>query len=960
MSGPEQGKRHAPASGEAAANGDGSGLTKGAPGSAGAATALVRHRFLDVDFDEAQGQLRVAGRVVTVEPRPLRLLAELLLRANQVVSKEELLDVVWDGRPTVDHVLANAVSKLRLALGEAGAARLVTVPRVGYRLDGPVQRLPQRGPDQHFAAGQPVPSREGYVLEAALGHGGHADVWLARHAKLGQAHVFKFANTTARLALLKREYKLYRLLKEELGARDDIARVLDSNFSAPPYFLECAYGGQSLLEWAAEGGRLLAMPQPDRVALFLQIAQAVAAAHGVGVLHKDIKPGNVLIDGRAGAYQARLTDWGSGRLLDSGRLDALNVTALGMSQGGGLSTSGEGSSSHSSAAVPGSGGTLMYLAPEVLAGLAASVQSDVYALGLVLYQMLVGDMQRGLATGWQRDIEDPLLQQCVAAATEGRPAERLKTVPALIELLQTLDARRAAQAEHAAQVRAAAATAELLRQARARRPWVAGAVVSLLLGLLVSTWFGLQSQRSLALAQNESARAQAVNSFLNDDFLSGIDVAVAGKDGQVPMRVVLARASTRAAQRFVGQPHIEAVVRGQLGQGFSRLSMFEEAEAEYRRGLALANPAALSTDTALIKLRYDLISHLAVHNKLKEATSLLDAVDKDRRRVTAAVPPQGQAGGADADAAAALNLSATHARLQVLHSGGKHEEALPVAQALVVAADAQAKNRVDAPFTSRVILADVLFRLGKNQEAEKLLQDTTAAPTALETVGAVTMARAQVALGRVRIALGQGDAAEAKLLAARDELISRLGAGEHWACVADAELGNLYDTRGDFARSVRSFQAAHDGFERGFGKDHPSTMVQRLNLAIAQLNMGQPEAALQKLSGGREWFVKYTGGDKAPTVQAIDFERARAMSGVGRAAQAQVVLAGLDAKALTAAAPARDWPWRLQAERGRALLLSGEREAGLALLLPALQPMAENGTPAWALAVYRTLGGLKN
>ncbi len=902
---------------------------------------LGRYRFVNVEFDDVEGLLRVDGRVVTVEPRPLRLLTELLHRVNEVVSKEELLDTVWDGRPTVDHVLANAVSKLRAAMGEQGAARLVTVPRIGYKLEGPVQRLASRVPDQHFAPGQPVPGREGFVLERALGQGGHVDVWLARHGKLGQPHVFKFAHGAARLASLKREYTLYRLLREELGPRDDFARVIDSNFAAPPYFLECAYGGQSLLEWATQDGRLAAMAPIERIALFLQVAQAVAAAHSVGVLHKDIKPGNVLIDGRPGAYQARLTDLGSGRLLDGGRLDALQLTALGMTEAGSTGTSSR-------------SGTLMYMAPELLAGQAASVQSDVYALGLMLYQMLSGDVQHAMTTGWQRDVDDPLLQEAVAAATEGRPAERLKTVPALIDLLQTLEARRTAIAERDKLSREAAQVAEQLRQSRARRPWLVAGVVGLSLGLAASLGFSQQTRRALALAESESKRAQAINRFLNDDVLTGIDVSgisKEGKEGLVSMRAVLARASSRAAQRFAGQPNTEAVVRGQLALSLSRLSMFDEAEAEYRRALALANPSDLATDPALLKVRYGLISHLAVHDKLKEATSLLEVADRDGGERITAMPPDPQD---------ALPLLAANARTQVLHSSGRHAEALVAARRLVALADAQAAERTDVPFTSRVVLADVYFRLGMNTDAEKLLQEITSAPGAADKVGTVTLARAQVALGRVRVALGQGDKAEAGLLAARDELISRLGAGEHWACVADAELGGLYDSRGDFARSAQSFQAAYDGFERGFGKDHPSTAVQRLNLAIAELNMGRPEPALQKLNSGREWFVKYMGGDKSPTVQAIDFERARAMSGVGRAAQAVPILTGLDPKALTAAAPARDWLWRLQAERGRAVMLSGDREEGLRLLLPTLKPMAENGTPLWALAVYRTLGAAKN
>jgi non-specific serine/threonine protein kinase len=119
--------------------------------------ALILWRFDDCEFDPAALELRVAGRLVPVEPRPLQVLDQLLRHCNEVVSRDELLESVWDGRPTVDHVLANAVSKLRTALGAQAASRLQTVPRVGYRLLGPVQRALQQVPAVELAAGQPWP-----------------------------------------------------------------------------------------------------------------------------------------------------------------------------------------------------------------------------------------------------------------------------------------------------------------------------------------------------------------------------------------------------------------------------------------------------------------------------------------------------------------------------------------------------------------------------------------------------------------------------------------------------------------------------------------------------------------------------------------------------------------------------------------------------------------------------------
>ena len=109
-------------------------------GLAEGAAPLYLWRFNDCEFDEAQLRLSVAGAVVAMEPRPLQVLAELLRHAGEVVTKDELLQSVWQGRDTVEHVLATAVGKLRKALGEN---LIQTVPRIGYRFAGTAERTAQ-------------------------------------------------------------------------------------------------------------------------------------------------------------------------------------------------------------------------------------------------------------------------------------------------------------------------------------------------------------------------------------------------------------------------------------------------------------------------------------------------------------------------------------------------------------------------------------------------------------------------------------------------------------------------------------------------------------------------------------------------------------------------------------------------------------------------------------------------
>lgn len=191
------------------------------PDARGSATLF---RFGAAEFDESRFELSVGGRTVDLEQKPLRVLAVLLHHRGEVVSRHELLEVVWAGRVTVEQVLSNAVMKLRKALGVDDAQRIVTVPRTGYRFDGAVERIgvgTSLASWQDFKVGDVVPGRGHFVLLSRLASSAGSEVWLARHRKSGEARVYKFARDAERLGALKREVTLYRVLREALGERDE-------------------------------------------------------------------------------------------------------------------------------------------------------------------------------------------------------------------------------------------------------------------------------------------------------------------------------------------------------------------------------------------------------------------------------------------------------------------------------------------------------------------------------------------------------------------------------------------------------------------------------------------------------------------------------------------------------------------------------------------------------------------
>jgi serine/threonine protein kinase/dipeptidyl aminopeptidase/acylaminoacyl peptidase len=281
------------------------------------------------------------------------------------------------------------------------------------------------------AAGVQLPGREEWTLLDKLGEGGFGEVWLACHQS-GERRVFKFCFDAARLRGLKREATLLRLLKDELGDRDDIARVLDWNFETPPYFLESEYTeGGSLTEWAEAAGGIETVALRTRLLLIAQIAEALAAAHSVGVLHKDVKPQNVLIaEDAVSQPRARLTDFGVGIVRDKSLLLGRDFTVTGFTD-----ATEDGNRRWT--------GTRMYAAPEVLEGKTPTTLADIYALGVLLYQIVVGDLNRALAPGWERDVNDQLLREDISLCVDGRPERRLGNALHLAERLRRLEQRRA-------------------------------------------------------------------------------------------------------------------------------------------------------------------------------------------------------------------------------------------------------------------------------------------------------------------------------------------------------------------------------------------------------------------------------------------------------------------------------------------------------------------------------------
>ncbi|MCX6878948.1 MAG: protein kinase, partial [Verrucomicrobia bacterium] len=356
------------------------------------------------------------------------------------------------------------------------------------------------------AVGLEIPGRSGWHLTELLGSGGFGEVWAGEHTKLRQRRAFKFCFDDERLRALKREVTLVRLLGSALGEREDIVKIHELKLDAPPFYLETDLAPHgNLLQWAEQQGGLENIPLATRIALVAHTATALAAAHSIGVLHKDIKPTNILIfDGPDGEPRPRLVDFGIGALADPEVLGRFGVTAAGFTRN----------------TIQHSTGTPTYSPPEYLAGRPYTIQGDIYGLGVLLYQLVTAKSNDPLAPGWERDVEDPLLREDIAACVDGDPTRRLPSAAELAERLETLDQRRAEIAEkerltraEAARIEAEAATvAARQRTARLRKLTAAFAILSLLAtsgGILTLVkQREATTQRDLATLERNRAIAQ--------------------------------------------------------------------------------------------------------------------------------------------------------------------------------------------------------------------------------------------------------------------------------------------------------------------------------------------------------------------------------------------------------------------------------------------------------------------
>ena len=233
-----------------------------------------------------------------------------------------------------------------------------------------------------------VPHRAGdtigpWRLQRKLGEGGMAEVWLAERCDglPGPPAAIKLAHGGWRREALAERIARERAILARLN-HPHIARLLDAGVTSEGLrYLALEYvDGRRIDDYCRERG----LPLRNRLELFLQVAEAIAFAHNMLVIHRDLKPSNILVTGEG---DVRVLDFGIAKLLDDGESRQTELTQI-----------------------SGRALTLDYASPEQIAGQPLTVASDVYSLGVVLYELISGVRPYTLRRGSHAALEEAILE----------------------------------------------------------------------------------------------------------------------------------------------------------------------------------------------------------------------------------------------------------------------------------------------------------------------------------------------------------------------------------------------------------------------------------------------------------------------------------------------------------------------------------------------------------------------
>jgi tetratricopeptide (TPR) repeat protein len=720
-----------------------------------------------------------------------------------------------------------------------------------------------------------------WTLVEAIGEGGMGSVWRARRSdgrfegeaavKLLRSGLFDSATQER----FRREGAILARLRHP-----GIAQLLDAGITpqGQPYLVLELVHGEQVDRWC--DARALGVRQ--RVELFLQVLEAVSAAHGQLVIHRDLKPSNLLVDDSG---RVKLLDFGIARLLPEH--DTPDQTALTLDGAVAL--------------------TPAFAAPEQFRHAVLSMATDVFALGVALYTLLAGAHPSGLPAG-------SAAPDYMKAATEGRHVAASSAAPArrreLRGDLDTILAKACAAEPQARYASALALSDDLQRHLRnepivaraptltyrlgkllRRRPLEAALLAAIVLavpagahvqaavllsfgiGTGAALWQMGRARRQAAHARTEQRRAESVKEFIASTFSQAVPRE--GTGGVVAAADLLRSAHARVRTELRGQPLVAAELLAIIGDSFHQLgdvsaarAVLTEAAERCEQVFGRTHPLTMHTRTGLAHARVvqgelDAVEHMlpVLLSDLRSAmpASAADLVSALQHH-SYALTKRGDAEAAiqalkDASAIAREHLSTTHRQTlstlsllgNTLATFGRDAEAIAVLQpavdALREAPGTQRPNTDLARLES--FLASSMIAIGRLGEAEHLLRQVLSDQLALDGCDTIRNRYTRNMLALVRAQ--RGDLVEAIELQQQT-----LAAEARLAPTPTVDTGTMTAQLGEMLVEAGRFESGLAAIERaeaivrdagGAGQAYPA-LRRQVRRAHALLVAGQPGEAL--------------------------------------------------------------------------------------------------------------------
>lgn len=715
----------------------------------------------------------------------------------------------------------------------------------------------------------------------------------------------------------------FRAERQILAGLDhpNVARLLDGGTTVEglPWLALEYVDGDPIDVWCDR--RRLTLEQ--RIDLFLEVCAAVEYAHGKLVVHRDLKPGNVLVTAEG---VPKLLDFGIAKLLDPDGDDP-NRTAT-----------------HLRMMTP------AYASPEQVRGEAVTTATDVYALGLLLYELLSGrpaqrvtssdhwEVQRAVC---EREPERPatVLTEEVAEARNTTSTHLSRALSGDLDHILEMALRKEPERRYPS----VAALAEELRRYRDGRPVlargsglgyragkfirrnargvVAAAVVTLLfLGTVAFYTTRLAGERNRA--RSEAARATVVAGFLSDLFRQANPDLAPGPPATA--RDLLDRGAERIAVDLREDPDLRAemlqvigVAYQSLGEPLPSLPLLEEA-VQIRREAGEAEPLWNALD-ALAVLYWNL-----GRQEEAEATHL-EALELARASL---------AGDPFARATSMNNLG------KVLQAVGRFQEAAPLYDSALVLFRDLHGNTHPTVATALSNQAQIVEFLQGYAPAEPILREAVAVTRALPESERLNEDILLANLSVNLISQGRLEEAETALVEAVALARERFGIGSPRVADKLLDLGLLAARKGDHAGAEAHLREALPVLAAARGAEHPDIAYTLSDLASTVDRQGRPAEA-DSLHREAVALSRAVLSDDDPYLARALNEYGIFLFRNGRAGAAVPVLSEAFQVATRTLPEGQRFPAQIQGTLGQALLAAGRRGEGIEALQAALPVLRE-------------------